>query len=489
MSYIHHPRALTWLTATYALFMIGFGSLIASLVLYQTNALHMIPNQAYEIYSAFAALIWILPLGGGYLSTRLGYINAARIGLLCAAVALLILSVQRPDAFWIGLALFIIGNAFATPAIWCLVDHCYSKTSPLRESGFTLFYLFFNLTGMIGIFLGGYIAQALSFSFSFRVNAFCLFLSFLLLHIVKHTITAHKGRSILPQVSWSKRAIWATLVGIILIATPITIALLKHVTLNNILAALLLIGTTALLIRIASRQQSKPAKYKILAFIGLSLISIIFWTLYSLEPSLLSIYINTHVDTSIFGLSIPASSFFAFDSVFVVLFGLILSRLWILLNTRNKNPTLPTKFAASLLIIGLGFCLLGFISRQMGNTLMPSSIIICAYAFFALGELLISPLGISMVGRLAPEGHEGLMMGFWQLCIGGGGALSGYIATAPYFPPHATLASENLIYSNIFWIVGGSSIVATLIVCIGIKRLKRLILEPLNSKNSDSCPP
>lgn len=76
------------------------------------------------------------------------------------------------------------------------------------------------------------------------------------------------------------------------------------------------------------------------------------------------------------------------------------------------------------------------------------------YAIFALAELLVSPIGISMVGSLAPEGHEGLMMGFWQLCSGVGGVISGYVAMAPHFPTHGEpMSISNPIYSDVFFIV------------------------------------
>ncbi len=473
-----HPPALAWLTASYSLFMAAFGSLVSSLVLYQTNFLRMSSSEAYGIFSASMALIWILPLGGGYLSAKLGYTNAARAGLIFCALGFAILCSPTRESLFIGLALFVVGNALATPATWCMVDHCYSKTSILRDAGFTLFYLVFNLAAVIGIFLGGYIAEIWGFPFEFGLNALCLIGSLFVLHFAKKKITPHKGRSIAPQVHWSRGSIWGCLIFSSLLAVPITMLLFQNITINNILMFLLLIFTVFVLIRISLQQKTKRSKNKIIAFLSLSLISIIFWTLYSLEPSFLSVYIASNVDTKFLGLDIPPSSFFAFDGVFVILIGLILSRVWLFLSQKKKNPPLPIKFASSLIIIGLGFCFLATAARYMGGSLMPSSYIVFAYAIFSLAELLVSPLGISMVGSLAPEGQEGLMMGFWQLCSGIGGVISGYVAIAPHLSIHpASLAESNISYAKVFLIVGGASIIAGGLILPFARKLKRLMAE------------
>lgn len=477
----HHPRALAWLSWSYGLFMVAFGCIMASLVLYQINGLDMPSSQAYEIYAGSMALMWILPLGGGYLSAKMGYINAAKVGLLFCVLGFATLCWQNQTALYLGLAMLVVGNGFATPAIWCLVDHCYSKTSPLREAGFTLFYLFFNLAAVLGTFGGGYIAERWGFPFEFGLDALSLVGAYIVLHIAKEKIAPHKGRSIVPLVKWSHRSIWGFLVLICLIATPITMLLFDYMTINNILSILLTIIITFILFKIAIKQKTKLMKNRMIAFIVLSLISIIFWILYSLEPSFLSVYIEKNVNTHFLGLNIPASSYFAFDGIFVILIGLVLARVWVYLQQKKKNPALSLKFASSLIIIGLGFCFLAITSRWMGDSLMPSSYIVFAYALFSLAELLVSPLGISMVGSLAPEGQEGLMMGFWQLCSGIGSTLSGFVAIAPHFSLHhiEPLSVTNPIYSNVFWIVGGSSVLAGCLVLPFITKLRRLMSEKI----------
>lgn len=473
-----HPKALGWLSVCYSFFMASFVVIVASLVLYQKNALQLSNDHAYGVFAAAVALLWILPVGGGYLSNKLGYANAAKVGLLVCFAGMVCFCFYSATFLYIGLGLYVVGNAFATPAIWCMVDHCYSKTSELREAGFTLFYLIFNIGAVVGIFLGGYLAKNFGFAFEFGLSAFFLLVSFVFFLIGEKKVTPHKGRTILPQLKWAKREIYASLVIISILSTPVTIFLFYHLTLCNILMVLLLGWVTGFLVRIGIKQKEKILRNKIFAFIILSLISVAFWTLYSLEPSFLSVFIQNNVNTNIFGINIPPSSFFAFDGVFVILFGLILSHIWYKLSKRGKNPSLSLKFAGSLIVIGIGFCFVAIMITQMGLIKMPAIYIIVAYAIFAIGELLVSPLGISMVGSLAPEGREGVMMGFWQLCSGIGGLVAGAIAAAPKLPEHTVkLAKSYPVYLQVFFTVGIMAICIGFAVILFAKKLKSLLSE------------
>lgn len=459
--------------------MAAFGALVASIVLYQTNQLKMGSDEAYGIFAAAMALLWLLPLAGGYLSTKFGYSNGGRVGILFTCLGFIALCFSPKIFFFVGLSLFVVGNAFATPAIWCLVDHCYSKDSMLRESGFTLFYLVFNLGAVIGILAGGYIADAFGFCYEFILDAFCLLGAFLFLHFGKDKISPHEGRSTAPQVLFSKKMIFFILSSICVASTPVVILLLQNISVNNILTVILLFIMTFVFLRSGFKQKNRTYRNKMFAFVFLSLISIVFWALYSLEPSLLSVFIQGDVDRNLLGFEVPAASFFAFDGVFVILFGIFLSRLWVYLSRKKKNPSLPFKFASSLLIIGLGFCLLSWVIHFMGNGYTSAWYIVMAYMFFAIAELFVSPLGIAMVGSLAPEGEEGLMMGFWQLCCGVGGIVAGYIAMVPHVPMrHVPLSMRNLIYSETFFYVGGGAILAGGIVLIFVNRLRKLMKEP-----------
>ena len=159
-----HPTTLWWFALIFSLFMFSFGSLLASLVLHLHQNLKLPLQQAYSVFGAFASMMWTLPLVGGYLSSKFGYKPATGVGFCVIFIGLVFLACHGVLANQIGLAMYVVGNALFTPALWCLVDYSYAKHDVKRESGFTYFYLSFNLGAVIGILLGGYVASKINFN-------------------------------------------------------------------------------------------------------------------------------------------------------------------------------------------------------------------------------------------------------------------------------------------------------------------------------------
>ncbi len=477
-AHAHHPKALWILTGSYALFMAGAGCLLASTVLYASTVLKLPTQTAYGVFSAMLALFFIAPLLGGYIASQWGYKLATILGLALAAVGLGCLSVPSLPMFYAGLAFFAVGNSFATPGVMCMIDLCYAKDDFRRESGFTIFYLIFNIGAVLGIFVGGAVAVHEGFFREFQMASSCLVLAFLWLVLRHKDIVAHEGRSLDKQVSWSFQRCLISLICLSILMLPVSLFLFQHLMFNDLLMIVLLISVVVFLICKALRAQN-PQRKRLLAFVFLALISTVFWTLYALEPSFLSVFVANNVDTHVWGVTLPAEAFFAFDGVFVILFGVVLSRIWFYLSTRHHNPSLVTKFSAALVIIGIGFTVLALLVYGHGNaTPFPAWGVIVAYAIFASGELLVGPLGISMVGSLSPDGMEGFLMGFWQVCMGFGSVIAGWIAMAPNLPNSPLpLAVSNPLYIKVFWMVGAFAILAGLLTFIVSRAVMRVMVE------------
>ena len=254
--------------------------------------------------------------------------------------------------------------------------------------------------------------------------------------------------------------------------------LLEHNFANNdLLFALIGLATIGTLV-FAFRQKNKISRYKLIAFIILSYISIGFWALYTLEPSLLTIFIRNNVDRHIFAIVIPPSTFYSLESFFVIALGGVLSCLWIYLAKMNRNPTLPAKFTLSLFSMALGFAVLIMgILLAGADGLSNMFFIVFAYFFLSIGELFIGPIGQSMVGRLSPEGMEGRLMGVWQLFTGFAGVISGFLAQFAIVPKHAGLANSNPIYLQAFLKIGGMTLVLAIISLILVPHIKKLIID------------
>ena len=223
---------------------------------------------------------------------------------------------------------------------------------------------------------------------------------------------------------------------------------------NNVLIIVLAVMATLLLLYFSwSRRDSKDGA-NLLIFVILAVLSIGFWTVYTLEPSLLTVFIQNNVDRHLFEFEIPAPVFYGLNPFFIVTAGLALSYLWVYLRKRERDLSLSAKFTLSLFSLVIGLLLLAGLIELNLTHFMNFWWIVLVYFFLTLAELLISPIGQSMVGRLAPEGFEGGLMGIWQMFCGLSAAISGFLAGGLNVPEKSTVTVSNPIYMHGFFLMG-----------------------------------
>lgn len=454
-SALKQPTALWLVALCYALFMGGGGMIMASTVLY-AKSLGFPTGEAYSIFAAAMALFWILPLGGGYLAGRYGYTQASMIGLMVTVVGMLLFAFGGAAYFYLGLALFLVGNAFITPSIMCLLDFAYTKDDCRREAGFTLFYLSFNVGAVLGVFVGGALSTCFGYDVEFGLGAAFLGLALVVFGLGQYRyLTVDPTRVKEAAVRPTNLKNLSIFFGAIIITGVVVCQLFQYLLLCNVFITIVFVLTIAFMLYRSNRYKG-AVRRRFLAFIALAIAAIVFWTLYTLEPSLLSVFISHDVDRRFLGINIPANAFFAFDGVFVIILGLIMSRVWLWLSVRDQNPGLIQKFIVSIFVMAIGFVFLAMMIHFNGlGVRLPAHYIVLAYAIFAFAELLVGPLGISMVGQLSPPGMEGVLMGFWQLCIGFAGLVSGWVENTMTHAHRANpLTERNYHYAQGFFHVG-----------------------------------
>lgn len=474
-----HPAGLWYVSISTALYCLAFGSINSLLVLY-AEKLGLSHHLVYELFAAYNSLLFTLPLLGGYLSGKLGYKNGYAVGLLFCLIGCIALSIETNMSFYIGLASFAVGVGFAAPSSYCLVGMLYAKQDGRRESGYTLFYMIFNVGFALAAVIGGYASTDLGYPIAFTINAVSIALAALTFFIFLPYIKAYQGRSMESQVAFKLPKIFGILLLTAVILTPLCILLLFKPELDGILLWGLVIISSIGVLLLAFRQRTTIAKYKLFAFLLLSFISISFWALYMLEPSLLTIFIKSNVDRNIFGHVIPPSVFYGLDPVFIIIFGIVFSWLWRFLSKRGKNLSLPTKFSFALLSMGLGFLIFAWSTHHVDtNKLINPTWIIGGYMLLTIAELLISPIGISMVGRLSPEKYEGLLMGIWQLFTGFSAVISGYISGMTVLPNASKNPTiSNPVYAKTFIEVGLITIAVGIVAFLLVPAIKKLVNTP-----------
>jgi proton-dependent oligopeptide transporter, POT family len=468
-----HPRGLFYMGALYMLVAFSFGTINSLLILYLTHA-HMSQTQAYSLFAAFNSMVFTLPVPAGYMAEKLGYHQSIIIGMLFCAIGAWVFTIPTHLFIYLGLAIFAFGLATSATASYCIIDISYTKDDTRRESGFTLFYLLFNVGFLLAAGLGGFITKDYGYADTFRIAAAAVSLSLIGFLALKHKLIAATGRSFAPQVSWSSQRIYFTIILISIAFSLLGVVLLLHEAVNNIVLWILTFAAGIGIMALANKQTEEKARMKLFVFLFLCIVSVAFWSLYMLEPSLLTVFIKTSVDRHAFGTIIPPSTFYGLDPIYIILFGLVLSLLWRKLAEKNKDLSLPTKFILSLVFMGVGylvFCTgIHFANKEH---LVNMGWVISGYWFLSIAELLISPIGLSMVGRLSPEGSEGVLMGIWQLFVGLSAIISGYIATTTTTTAHSIIKS-NSIYAHSLLYIGLTAVIVGLLAAFAVPTLKRL---------------
>lgn len=470
-----HPKGLWFVTVAASLLSVSFGGINALLVLYATTMLHIDASKAYILYATYNSLLFTLPLIGGAVSEKLGYRQSFVFGIFLCVMGAVVLSLIGIQTMYLGLGLYVTGVAIFVPTYLVMVGKLYAKNDKRREGGFTLAYIITNIGFLIAGLTSGYLTQLYGYSITFRIFGAVTLAGIALYFIGKHQIVPHKGRTLAPQLKANPLLRFGLLILSAVIVGVAAAWMIEHARASNILLFILIGLVTALLIFTAFKRPTKE-KRKLIAFIILSYFSVGFWALYTLEPSLLTLFIKTNVNRHLFGFLIPPSTFYGLDPFFIIILGAVFSYLWVYLHRKKKNPSLPLKFTLSLLGMGVGFLIF-----VIGITLAPRSglshiiWIVLGYFFLSASELFIGPIGNSMVGRLSPEGMEGRLMGVWQLFTGCAGALSGYLAQLAVVPKHMHLTATNPIYSAAFLKIGLMAIAVGLISFAMIPLVKKLI--------------
>ena len=477
------PTVLWFLAVAFALLSFGFGVVNSLFVLYATIVLDFTPTQAYTLYGAFASFIYILPLYGGKIADWFGYQKGFVLGVLLELLAIYLISIPSKEAVFLGLALLVTGTAVNVPSFLVLLGKMYKKEDIRRQSGFTIYYMIMNLGYLIAMVAGGYEMKLLNFQDAFLIADLIAATSLIIFFIGIKFTTPDPSRDITPKFQWHPLWQITGLVLMTLLPFPVIFGLLKVASLSNelvlIVGILVIIGIYIL----AFYQKTKEARYKLVAFSTLCVISIGFWSLYMLEPSLLTIFVENNVNRSLFGQTIPTPIFYALDPLFIILIGVLFSVLWLYLRKRNKDPSLPTKFSLSLFVMSSGFFLL-VLAIALTSGKLNMGWIVAAYVFFAAAELLISPIGMSMVGQLSPEGMEGFLMGVWQVFSGVSAAISAYLAKMATTPSAGSVAVTNPIYSMAFIKIGAFSLGLGIISTFFIPFIKKRISSEYKSRDS-----
>ncbi len=482
MERIGQPRGLYLLFFTELWERFGFYTLQTIIILYMTKALFMTDNRAYLLYGTFSSMLYLTPVIGGYLADRyLGYQRAILIGGVLLTVGYLLTAIPTPHFFFLGLSVIIVANGFFKPNVSCMVGDLYRANDPRRDGGFTLFYMGINIGSLIPPLITGAIVFHIGWHAGFLLAALGMFIGLITFLIGRRRLRSCGGLPLLSPLHERGDAVtfYALLSVGIIAAVALMVFLFRFPAETDVVlgfSALLTLGVVLYFLL----KERPSQRNKMVACLILILISIGFWALYNQTFTSLMLFADRNMSHQFLGITIDAEFTQFFNPFFIILLSPVLSRLWIALDRKKANPSTPMKFSIGIVLMSLGFLLLGVGGRyfgQMGET--SPWWLIGSYFLQTIGELLLSPIGLAMITTLSPKHLVGMMMGVWFLTQSAAFAIGGGLATFASVPAETSSVVSLEVYSHAFFVYGFVSLCLAIVSFMLVPYLKRLIHGPI----------
>jgi POT family proton-dependent oligopeptide transporter len=403
------------------------------LVLYLTKTLLQGDDQAFAIYGAYTALVYMAPVLGGQLADNiLGYRIAVMLGAVLMAIGEFMILGGSQTWLYIGMAAIIVGNGYFKANISSLVGKLYSADDPRRDSGFTIFYIGVNVGALLATLVVVWVGERFGFKYGFGLAGIGMLLG-LLIFAAGQKYYKEEGRPPHPEKLRAKVLGPLTQLQVIVLISFLIIPLLYLLIIYNGVMGILLILTFLFVGYTLLREGIKGGNIlrdRMIIFIILCFFNILFWALFEQAGSSLTLFADRNVDRNLFGIiELTAGQTQFFNPFFIIVMGSLFSMLWVKLSERKLNPNIPAKFGYGIILLGIGYLITRFgLYNHNEAYLVPLWIIIAIYFFHTVGELFISPIGLSMVTKLAPEKLSGTLMGAWFLSFSGSNFLGGQLA-------------------------------------------------------------
>ena len=425
-----HPQALWQLVHSEFWERFAYYGMRALLAVYVASTFFsLLPEgeakaQAALTYGAYTALIYATGIFGGSIADRfIGYRKAIVIGGLFMAAGLFLLLIKDLNWFLLGLSFIVVGNGLFKPNISTMVGRLYAPDDVRRDSGFTWFYMGINAGGAVAPVVCGWLIGA---RFGYEWGFFTAGMGMLLgLAVFQWRIAQLGNIGRAPQSGEGFGRVVVVVLGA-LVAVPLVYLLLNQKTLVGWLLMGLFLALTVFFVVSGIRSGDKVQLHRYIAMLLLFLAKILFWGMFEQAGSSLNFFAKDHVDTP-FDFTLFQSA----NPVFIILLAPVFAWLWPRLEAKGVNPSIPRKFGIAVLFVAVGFSLLVWaIGALVGsNGRIPWEILAATYLINTMGELCLSPIGLSMVSKLAAAKDTGLAMGAWFLCTAIGNYVAGAVAS------------------------------------------------------------
>jgi proton-dependent oligopeptide transporter, POT family len=436
-----HPKGLYLLFFTEAFERFQYYGMRAFLVLYlvdATRGLGFSRTEALSLYGTYTGLVFLTPVLGGYVADRfLGQRLSVVLGGTLMMGGQVLCALKTVPTLYAGLGVLVLGNGFFKANISTMVGQLYAPGDRRRDNAFTIFYMGINLGALFGPLVAGGLAEKVDWSLGFAVSGLGMAIGVATFLALKGKLLPGIGTlEVKPSARQVKRFLMGLFAALVVLAGLAWLAvagpLAGHINWDVVLLSAILGTMLGFFIYLTFfGKLKKEERDRVIVIFVVVLFVVFFWAAFEQAGGLMNLYTDTKVDRGFFTLTIPTTWFQAVNSIFIVLFAPLAATLWTWLSARGAEPRTPTKMALGLLLISVGFILM-YAAAKQSIAVGKASLwwVVGAYLFHSWGELALSPVGLSMVTKLAPTRFASALMGVWFLSNSAANKIAGMLGGA-----------------------------------------------------------
>ncbi|GGC77668.1 MFS transporter [Tersicoccus solisilvae] len=411
--------------------------------------------------------------GGVYLSTILGawvadrLLGSERVLFISAVLIMLGHIALAVLPGWagvgVGLLLVAIGSGGLKANATSIVGTLYAAGDERRDAGFSIFYMGINIGALFGPLLTGLVRDTVGFHWAFALAAVGMAIGLVQYGLTRKNLPAEAGHvpNPLPRNRYGL-AVGIAAAAIVVIVVAVLTGLITPGNLATLVVIATIVAAVAYFAVILSSNLTPTERRRVYAFIPIFIASAVFWSLYQQQFSMLTIYSDTRLNRNLFGWEMPIEWVQSINPVFIIVLSGVFAALWTRLGARQ--PSTPTKFTLSLVIMGVAFlAFLPFVGTGTNGT--PLLVIAFILLLFTFAELLLSPIGLSVTTKLAPERFRTQMVALFFLSVALGSSMAGILA-GHYDPTNE---------APYFAVIGGVCIVVGVLLGLAIKPIRKLM--------------
>jgi len=477
-----YPKQLWYLFFSEMWERFSFYGMRGMLVVFMVSQLGMNEGVANLQYGATQAFVYAFTFIGGLFADKiLGFRKSLFWGGLLMITGSLILAIDPKNFFFLGLSFNIIGTGFFKPNISTMVGTLYKENDSRRDAGFSLFYSGINIGALLGGYLCVSIGQSYSWNIAFGLAAVVMTISLLTFLFTQKTLgpighSPFKGTSDETKKKWYDYAVYAGT----LVAIPVIMTLVAKTEYTNWFMAI--VGPAALLYIFYEMTKYSAAEVKkLFAALIFILFSVLFWAFFEQSGGSLSLFAANNLDNKLLGMLEvnPNGVNNAANSLFVIIFAPLLGLVWIWLSKRRQEPNTVIKFGLGFLFLAMAFYVF-FATRFFANVAGMTSLDVftVAYLIITFGELCLSPIGLSIMTKLAPKPLQGVMMGMWFLASAYGQYVAGLLGAGMTSPnPEATAAEKLISYTDGYQQLAIYALIAGVVLIAISPLVRKLMME------------